>query len=54
MRKMGVICLVMMFPPELWSLKCQKKGLSLVFSADDSKKLVTDWAKYLSALERSY
>ena len=28
--------------------------LFFVFSADDSKKSVTVWAKYLSALEKSY
>ena len=40
--------------PGLWSLKCQKWLIFFVFSADDSKKLVTVWAKYLSAPEQSY
>ena len=38
---------------ELWSLKCQK-WLFFVFSADNSKKLVKLWARYLSAPEISY
>ena len=31
-----------------------KNGSFFKFSADDSKRLVTVWAKYLSAPERSY
>ena len=38
--------------PQLWLLKC-KTWLFFVFSADDSKKLVTAWAKHLSPTERS-
>ena len=38
--------------PQLWLLKC-KTWLFFVYYADDSKKLVTAWAKYLSATERS-
>ena len=37
--------------PELWLLKC--KTWLFVFSADNSKQLVTAWAKHLSATERS-
>ena len=36
--------------PELWSLKCH----FYVFCADDAKKIVTVWAKYLSAFKLSY
>ena len=36
------------FLSELYSLKCQK-WLIFVFSAGDSKKSVTVWAKYLNA-----
>ena len=38
---------------ELWSLKCQK-WLIFVFSADDSKKLVTVRVTFLSAPEKPY
>ena len=31
-----------------------KNGLFFVFSADDSKKSVTVWEKYLGVTERSY
>ena len=31
-----------------------KNGPFFAFSANDSKKLVTVWTKYLTALERSY
>ena len=44
-EKNGVICLVIMLLPEIWSLKCQK-FIFLVFSADDSEILVTVWEKY--------
>ena len=38
--------------PESWLLKC-KTWLFFVFSTDGIKKLVTTWAKHLSATERS-
>ena len=44
-EKNGLSCLVHF----LWF-----NGLFFVFSADDSKKPVTDWAKYLNAFERSH
>ena len=40
--------------PELRSLKCEKNGLFFVFSANDSKRSITVWTKYLRAFERSY
>ena len=43
-KKKGVICLVIIFPPRIMVIKMWKMA-SLVFSADDSKNLVTFWAK---------
>ena len=53
-EKNGTICLVIMFTLKVMFIKMSKKWLILVFSADDRKKLVTFWAKYISASERSY
>ena len=53
-KKNEVIFLVIMFTPRVTVIKMSKNGLFLVFSADDSKKLVTVGTKYLSAPERSY
>ena len=44
-----ILLLILVF----WLTKCQK-WLIFVFSEDDSKKVATIWAKYLSALERSF
>ena len=51
--KNEVICLIV-FTPRVIVIKMSKMAHFSVFSADDSKKLVRVWAKYLSAPERSY
>ena len=48
-----VICLVIMFTTRVVVNELSKMA-DVVFSADDSKKLVTICAKYLSAPESSY
>ena len=53
-EKNGVICLVIMFTSRVLVIKNVKNGPFFMFSADDSKKSVTLWAKYLSVPERSY
>ena len=52
MRKMGHLSSYHVY---YWGVmvKCQK-WLIFVFTADGSKKLVTIWAKYLNASERSH
>ena len=52
--KDGVICLVMMFTPQVMVIKMSKVAHFFVFSADASKKSVTVWAKHLRASERPY
>ena len=52
-KKNVIICLVIMFTYGVMVIKNVKNGSSFVFSADDSKKLVTVSAKHLSASERS-
>ena len=53
-KKNGFICLVIAFTPRVKVMKMLKNGSFLVFSADDSKKLSTVWAKYLSVSEKYY
>ena len=53
-EKSGVICLVIMFTPRITVIKMSKAAHFFVSSADDSKKSVKVWGKYLSASERSY
>ena len=53
-EKNGAIFLVIMFTPRVMFIKMPKNGSFFLFSANESKKLVTVWAKYLSAPERSY
>ena len=50
MKKDRVICLVIMFTLGVM-VKMSKNGSLFVFPADDSKKSVTVWAKYLSTSE---
>ena len=52
--KDGVICLVMMFTPQVMVIKMSKVAHFFVFSTDTSKKSVIVWAKYLRASERPY
>lgn len=52
MRKMGSFVYLSCSRPDLWSFK-QQKGVIFIFSADDSKKIITFYAKYKSASERS-
>ena len=66
--KNGTICLVIMFTPRDMGIKMSKMANFLcfllmtgknqlqfgLFSADDSKKSVTIWAKYLSISKRFY
>ena len=52
--KDGVICLVMVFTPQVMVIKMSKIAHFFVFSADASKKSVTVWTKYLRTSERSY
>ena len=47
MGKMWLFDWLSILLPELWSLKCH----FYVFCADDAKKIVTVWAKYLSAFK---
>ena len=51
-EKNWVIFLFIIFTPRLMVIKMSKKAI-FVLSADDSKKMVTVSAKYLSACERS-
>ena len=53
-EKNGVIFLVITFAPRVMGIKMSRMAHFLCFSADDSKKLVTVWAEYFSAPERSY
>ena len=39
--------------PELWSLECQNGSFYVLF-AENSKKSVPVWARYLGVSERSY
>ena len=48
-EKNGVTCLVTMFAAAVMVFEMSKNGLFFVFSADNSKILVTVWARYLSA-----
>ena len=52
-EKNGVICLVVMFASRVMAIKMSKMA-HLLFSADDSKKLVTVWARYLSVTKTAY
>ena len=52
-EKNGAICLVIMLTRRV-SHQNVKNGLFFVFSADNSTKSVTVWAKYLSASKKSY
>ena len=52
-KKIGFICLVM-FSPTSMVIKMSQMAHFFVFSADDTKKPTTVWAKYLSASERSH
>ena len=52
--KNGVICLVIVSTPRVNGYENVKNGSLFVFSADDFKKPITVWAKYLSSSERSY
>ena len=54
MKKMGFICLFIMFTPSVLVIKTSKNDSFFIFSADDSKKLVTLWTNYLSESERYY
>ena len=54
MRKIGVICLVIIFTPRVMVYKMLEIANFFVFSADNSKKLVTVWAIYLSTPGISY
>ena len=47
-EKNGVVCLIIMFTHRVMVIKMSKNGSLFVFSADDSKKLVSVWAKYLN------
>ena len=53
MIKIGSLVYLSSLLPELWSLKCQKRLIFLVYSVDE-RKSATVWAKYLSLSERSY
>ena len=53
-EKNGATCPVIIFPPRVMVIKMLKIAHFFVFFAYDSKKLVTVWAKCLSAPERSY
>ena len=50
-EKNGIICLVIMFTFRVMANKMSK---NFVFSANDRKKLVTVWVKYVSVSERCY
>ena len=54
MTKNEVICLVIRFTSRVMVFKMSEIANFFVFSADNSKKLVTIWAIYLSAPERSH
>ena len=53
-EKSGNICLVIMFTPRVRVFKMSEIANLFVFSADNSKKLVTVWAIYLNTPGRSY
>ena len=53
-EKNEVICLVIMFTPRVMVIQMSQMTHFFAFSTDDSKKLVTLWAKYFNAPERSY
>ena len=48
-EKNGVIYLVIMFTSRVIVIKMSKMAEIFLFSADESKKSVTVWIKYLSA-----
>ena len=52
-EKMGLFLQLSCLFPELWTLKYQKWLIFCIACTDASKKLVTVWAKHLSAPERS-
>ena len=54
MRKNGFFCLVIMFTPSVMVIKMSKRAHFFVFSANNSKKPVIVWPKYLSASKRSH
>ena len=53
-EKNVVICLLIIFTPGVMVTEMSKMIYFLLFSADDSKKLVTVWVNYSSASGRSY
>ena len=53
-EKNGNIGLVIMFTPRVRVFKMSEIANLFVFSADNSKKLVTVWEIYLSTAGRSY
>ena len=50
-EKKWVICLVVMFTSRVMVIKISQ---FFVYTADDSKRLVTVWAKYLRATKRYF
>ena len=42
----GAICIIIMSTPRIMVIKMSKMALCFVFSAEDSRKSVTVWAKY--------
>ena len=53
-EKNGVVCLFIMFNLSITANKMSQMTHSFLFFTDNSKKIVTVWARYLSAPERSY
>ena len=53
-EKNGLICLVIIFTTKVMVISISEIALFFVCSADDNKKLLTVWTKYLRAPERSY
>ena len=54
MKKNGVVCLFIMFNLSITANKMSQMTHFFLFFTDNSKKIVTVWARYLSAPERSY
>ena len=54
MRINEVICLFIMFTPRVMVMTMSKMAHFLYFLLMKTKKLGTDWAKYLGVPERSY
>ena len=52
-EKNGILCLIIKFSPRVTVIKVLQIAQFFVFSFDDSKKLITIWAKYLHAPKRS-